>query len=181
MTAIVLPTAGDIESSIRVAQKHENGTAKPIRRRFTVRTEAGGRSNVWVPVRHDVDPKQAILDQIGKIPEGLVQFSRILVAVYQPPIVEKTAGGILMAQKIQEEDRLENLFQGKTGLCVALGPDCYQDTEDLKFSGQKVEVGDWVWFRPSDGMPCDVNEKFCRVFDAERFILGKLPHPDMVA
>lgn len=154
---------------------------KPIRRRFTVRTEAGGRSEVWVPVQHKVDPKKALLERVGKIPDGLVQFSRILVAVYAPPIVEKTAGGIWMGDKIKEEDRLENLYQGKCGLVVAVGNRAYVDDDHTHFYGTKVEVGDWVWFRPSDGMPCDVNEQFCRVFDSERFIIGKLPHPDMVA
>ena len=155
--------------------------AKPIRRRLTVRTPAGARSETWVTVQHDVDPKKAILDKIGKLPAGLVQFSRILVAVYMPPIVEKTSGGLFLANKIQDEDRLENLFQGKSGLVVAIGERAYVDDEDIKFHGVKVSVGDWVWFRPSDGIGCDVNEQFCRVFESERYIIGKLPHPDMVA
>lgn len=154
---------------------------KPIRRRFTVRTPAGGRSEVWVPVKHKVDPKKALLERVGAIPDGLVQFSRILVAIYQPPIVEKTAGGLFVAQNIAEEDRLEAIHQGKTGIVVAVGDRAYIDDDHTHFHGTKVEVGDWVWFRPSDGMPCDVNEQFCRVFDSERFIIGKLPHPDMVA
>jgi len=121
------------------------------------------------------------MDRVGIVPDGVVQFSRILVAVYQPPIVERTEGGLFLAQKIQEEDKLEHLFQGKCGLIVAMGDRCYVDDEAIKFHGVKLEVGDWVWFRPSDGMPCDVNEVFCRVFDSERYIIGKLPHPDMVA
>lgn len=181
MKTTVLPSASDIEGAIRLAQKHAANGEKPIRRRFTVRTPAGARSEVWVPVRHDVDPRSVIMDRIGEVPEGVIQFSRILVAVYQPPIVERTAGGVFVAQKIQEEDRLENLYQGKTGLVVAVGPQAYQDDGDLRFHGQSVSVGDWVWFRPSDGMPCDVNEVFCRVFDSERYVIGKIPHPDMVA
>ena len=155
--------------------------AKPIRRRLTVRTPAGARSETWVTVQHDVDPKKVILDKIGKIPAGLVQFSRILVAVYQPPIIERTSGGLFLAQKLQDEDKLEHLFQGKAGLVVAMGDRAYVDDDDIKFHGAKIEVGDWVWFRASDGMACDVHEQFCRVFESERYIIGKLPHPDMVA
>lgn len=154
---------------------------KPIRRRFSVRTPAGGRSETWVNVVHEGDPRKELMDKVGTIPDGLVMFSRILVAVYIPPIVEKTSGGILMAQTIQEADRLEHCWQGKVGVCVAMGPDAYRDDEDIKFRGQKVEVGDWVWFMPSSGHACDCNEVFCRLFDSERYIYGKLPHPDMVA
>lgn len=153
---------------------------KPIRRRLTVRTPAGARSETWVAVEHKTDPRQAILDSVGVVPDGVVAGCRILVAIYQPPIVDRTSGGLFLAQKIQEEDRLENIFQGRTGLIISMGPDAYVDTDEVKFK-QKLQVGDWVWFRPSDGMPTDYNEVFCRVFDSERYIIGKLPHPDMVA
>lgn len=153
---------------------------KPIRRRLTVRLPAGGRSETWVTVKHDADPRRAVLDSVGTLPADIVTGCRILVAVYQPPIVEKTEGGLYLAQKIQDEDRLENIWQGRVGLVIAMGQDAYVDTEDVKFS-HKIQVGDWVWFRPSDGGACDVQEIFCRVFDSERYIIGRLPHPDMVA
>ena len=168
----------DMDTAIREAQKHET---EPIRRRFTVRLPAGRRSITWVNVEHKEDPKQAILNRLGPIPDGLVHFSRILVAIYQPPIVTKTSGGILMSTSIQDEDQEESLWQGKTGLVVATGPQAYVDDGDVFFHGAKVNVGDWVWFRPSDGMGCDVGEVMCRIFDSERYILGVLPHPDMVA
>ena len=174
MSSIVLPSSADLDA---IAGKKP----KPIRRRFSVRTPAGGRSETWINVVHKEDPRQAILDKIGAIPDDVVQFSRILVAVYQPPIVEKTDGGVFIASAIQKEDILESLWQGKVGLVVAHGPQAYVDDDNVQFHGQKVAPGDWVWFRPSDGMPCDVNEVFCRVFDSERYILGKLPHPDMIS
>jgi co-chaperonin GroES (HSP10) len=162
-----------------VVQAHKIILDKPIRRRFSVRTPAGKRSETWVNVVHKEDPKEAILRKIGTIPEGLVQFSRILVAIYQPPLVEKSSGGVIFAQTIQEEDKMEALWQGKVGLLVAKGPQSYVDDENTKFHGTSNEVGDWVWFRPSDGMGCDVSEVFCRIL-SERDIIGKLPHPDMV-
>lgn len=155
--------------------------SKPIRRRLTVRTPAGKRSETWVQVHHSGDPKGPLLEKFKSVPEGLVQFSRILVAIYEPPIVEKTQGGLFLAQAIQDEDIQEHRNMGKVGLVVAMGERCYVDDDQIKFHGVKVSVGDWVWFRPSDGMPCDVNETFCRMFDSERYIIGKLPHPDMVA
>ena len=152
---------------------------KPIRRKIGLRTPAGKRLTHFVDVVHEKDPRQAILDSIGHIPEGVVQFSRILVAVYIPPTITKTAGGIILTDQMTEEDILEFSHQGKVGLCVATGAQAYVDDETTKFHGTKIEVGDWVWFRPSDGIGCDVNEQFCRVL-TERDIIGKLPHPDMV-
>lgn len=152
---------------------------KPIRRKLSVRVEAGKRSSTYINVVHTEDPKQVLFDKIGHIPEGVVQFSRILVAIYQPPSVDKTDKGVFLTQKLSADDAEEALWQGKVGMVVSTGPQAYVDDETTKFHGTKVEVGDWVWFRPSDGVMCEINETPCRVL-TERDIIGKLPHPDMV-
>jgi len=152
---------------------------KPIRRRINLRTPAGKRVMNYVTVEHTVDPRADLMAKIGEVPQEIVQFNRILVAVYQPPLVQKTSGGIILTDAMTDEDLQEYIWQGKVGLCVAKGPQAYVDDDVTKFHGQRVDVGDWVWFRPSDGIGCDVNEVFCRVF-VERDILGKLSHPDMV-
>ena len=153
--------------------------SKPIRRKINLRTPLGDINTHWVEVVHEEDPKQALLKQIGEIPEGLVQFSRILVAIYKPPMVEKTAGGIILTDKMKEEDLREYHWQGKVGLIVAMGPQAYVDDENTQFHGTANKVGDWVWFRPSDGMNCEVNEVFCRLMH-ERDIIGTVPHPDAI-
>lgn len=152
---------------------------KPIRRRISLRTPAGKRVTNFVNVEHSDDPKEDLLRRVGTIPDGVVQFARILVAIYQPPMVTKTNGGIILTDQMSDEDVQEFIHQGKCGLIVAMGPQAYQDDETAKFHGTRNNVGDWVWFRPSDGIGCDVNEVFCRVL-TERDIIGKLPHPDMV-
>ena len=153
--------------------------ANPIRRKINLRTPVGKRISHLVTVEHRVDPKQDLLDKIGAIPDGVVQFSRILVAVYQAPVVHKTTGGIILTDSMQDEDLQEFLWQGKVGLIVAMGPQAYEDDETTKFHGTKNKVGDWVWFRASDGVSCEVNEVFCRVM-TERDIYGTIPHPDFV-
>ncbi len=151
-----------------------------IRRRVGINAGAGTRSEVWVTVDHKgIDPKQKLLDAIGPIDPNMVQFSRILVAIYQPPIVNQTEGGILLTDKITEEDMREYLWQGKVGLIVAMGPQAYVDDESTKFHGTKNKVGDWVWFRPNDCMACEVNSVFCRIA-YEKDIIGRLPHPDSI-
>lgn len=151
---------------------------KPIRRPFSVRTPMGERSDVWIHVVHTTDPRKALQDRVGIVPEGVVQFSRILVAIYQPPEIDRV-GSILVTQKIKKEDLNENLWQGKVGLIVAKGPQAYVDDEATKFHGTCNEVGDWVWFQPSHGVGCNVNEVFCRILN-ERDIIGTIPHPDYV-
>lgn len=151
----------------------------PIKRRINLRTPAGKINKQTVSVEHTTDPKQALLDRIGEIPANVVQFSRILVAVYQPPIVNKTAGGIILTESLVEEDVDEYLWQGKVGLIVAMGPQAYVDDDSVKFHGTKNKIGDWVWFHPSDARGCEVNGVFCRVL-REGDIIGTIPHPDYV-
>ncbi len=152
---------------------------KTSRRRLSVRTPAGKRSTQTITVKHEVDPKQALLERIGEVPDGLVQFSRILVAVYQPPMIVKTDSGLFLPDALKQEDVDEFLWQGKVGLIVAMGPQAYVDDETTKFHGTKNKIGDWVWFSPSNGIQCDVNEVFCRLL-REGDIFGTLPHPDYV-
>lgn len=173
MTSITLPSVADLAKV--------PGGQPQVLRRFTARTPAGERYESWVKVDHKQDPKLALQAQIGEVPDDLLLFSRILVAIYVPPIVEQSAGGVWFAPKISDEDRKEFLWQGKVGLVVKKGPQAFVDDDEVKFHGQSVDVGDWVWFRPSDGMGCDVNNVPCRMFTSERHIIGKLPHPDMVA
>lgn len=154
--------------------------AKPIRRKINLRTPMGKRNTHWVEVKHEQDPKQVILDAIGAVGPDVVQFSSILVAIYKPPIVTQTRGGIILTDAMSEEDVEEYHWQGKVGLIVAMGPQAYVDDETVKFHGQKNSVGDWVWFMPSNGQACEVNEVFCRKFDSERHINGRLSHPDAI-
>lgn len=168
--------------SIQIATKSKRlempTVAKPIRRRISLRSPAGKLSKAWINVEHTEDPKQALLEKIGTIPDGVVQFSNILLAIYQPPIVRKTGGGIILTDQMSDDDIEEFTWQGKVSLIVAMGSLAYQDDETTKFNGIKNKVGDWVWCRPSDGMLCEVNNVMCRVV-TERHIIGTLPHPDV--
>ena len=155
-------------------------TDRPIRRKLNMRTPLGKISNQWVAVEHERDPKQVILDAIGIVDKRVAEFSRILVALYQPPMVAKTAGGIILTDALTEEDRTEYIWQGKVGLIVAMGSQAYVDDETTKFHGIKHEIGDWVWFMPSNGQTCWVNEVPCRLFQSEAHINGGLPHPDYI-
>ena len=60
----------------------------------------------------------------------------------------RTRGGIILTDKTHDEAQ----FQGHAGLVVALGPQAFQDDARTTFGGQRVDVGDWILTRPSDGM-----------------------------
>ena len=122
---------------------------------------------------HEIDPKQAITDEIGDISEFQVFHNDVIVAVYLRP--QKTASGIYLTDQHRDEDR----FQSKVGLVVKLGPDAFEDDTGAWFHGVKVAVGDWVWFRPSEGFNLTVNKVLCRALK-DTSIRGTVPHPDTI-
>jgi co-chaperonin GroES (HSP10) len=128
---------------------------------------------------HDVDPKRALMKLVGKqLKETELFGNTILVAVYKRP--EKARYGTLELS-LTDNTRKEDEYQGKVGLVVALGPRAYQDDENYNFHGQKVEIGDWVVFRPSEGWAITLtkHQVLCRMLGEEN-IRMKIPSPDAV-
>jgi co-chaperonin GroES (HSP10) len=121
---------------------------------------------------HQKDPKEVILEALGDVPESIVLNNEVLCAVYERP--EQTKSGIYLTDKNRDEDK----YQGKVGLVVKLGPKAFVDDDKWSFA-YKAQVGDWVWFRPSDGQALTVNGKLCRAV-SDTNIRGQIPHPDMV-
>jgi co-chaperonin GroES (HSP10) len=123
---------------------------------------------------HEDDPKKEILDRLGDLSGLSVMHNRIVVATSIRP--QKTKGGIILTDTAREEDE----YQGKVGLVIAMGPLAFKDDEKTKFHGQKIEVGDWVYYHPHDGKQMKIKGVHCRAFAYETQILGKLNHPDAV-
>jgi len=124
---------------------------------------------------HREDPKKVILDQIkdkGGLDDLKIMANNVLVAIYRRP--KQTASGLWITDKTGDED----IWQGKVGLVVSMGPLAFVDDDTVKFE-VKAKVGDWVWFRPSDTIHVEVNGMQMRVM-REHAILGIIPHPDYV-
>ncbi len=106
----------------------------------------------------------------------MVQLGDLLVALWHRP--EKTAGGIILTDKSRGED----IYQGKAGLIIKMGPMAFQDDETttppIKWP-IKPKIGDWVLFRVSDGWPFVLGETHCRIIN-ERGIRMILNRPDVV-
>ena len=122
---------------------------------------------------HIEDPANEIRKRIGDISNIEVLHNQILVGVYIRP--EKTKGGILLTSQTRDEDR----YQGKAGLVLKKGPLAFVDDDNNKFHGQNVDVGDWVFYRVSDGFPLVLNGTLCRLLE-EVHVKGKIPSPDVV-
>lgn len=124
-------------------------------------------------MKHDKDPKDAILNAIGDLSGYELAPSKILVGIYQRP--EKTAGGIILTSKTKDED----IYQGVVGLVLALGPGCFEDDDVNKFHGFKVSVGDWIEYKPSDTEKVSVKGVMCRRL-SDVLVKAKIADPDMI-
>ena len=130
---------------------------------------SGGKSKV-VELSRAGDQKQALMRSVGDISIFKIMSNRVLVATYIEP--EKTAGGIILPQSRAAESK----FQGKIGLVLKKGPLAFKDDDSTKFYGQDVEIGDWVFYRPSDGWHFLLKEVDCRLIE-DVHIMGVVPHP----
>lgn len=124
---------------------------------------------------HVEDPSDALVNKIGDLSEFEVPLNRVLIGIYMRP--EKTKGGVILTDKYRDEDR----YQGKAGLILKRGPLAFVDDDRVKFNGFDPKPGDWVMFRPSDGMKVDI-----RAADGHCILLTDtqvqlvIPAPDVV-
>jgi co-chaperonin GroES (HSP10) len=128
-------------------------------------------------MKHDIDPKDAILKRIGNIDDVQIYHNQVLVAVYVRP--ELTKGGIALPSSYVKEDR----NQGKVGLVIKMGPDAFVDSSQKWFKNMSIELLNWVIFRPSDGwaitLPGGDDGTLCRILD-DVDVKGSIIDPDKV-
>jgi co-chaperonin GroES (HSP10) len=119
---------------------------------------------------HEADPRQKLLDELGDISEVELWHNQVLCAIYVAP--ERTKGGIIRPASNVEED----VFQGKVGLIVKLGPRAFQS--DAKWTWpDDVGLGDWVFYKISDGWAVSINRVRCRILE-DIDVKGRVAHPD---
>ena len=128
---------------------------------------------IKIPTKLDSDERKRLLESIGPL-DGIEVFNnQVLVAVYIRP--EKSAGGVYFADQTKEEDK----WQGKVGLILKMGPTAFDDPDGKWFQGVKIELNDWVMFRPSDGWSMTINKNICRLLD-DTAIRGRVQNPQQV-
>lgn len=123
---------------------------------------------------HTVDPKTVIFDATKNFADKvLVLGARVLVATYIRP--EKTTGGIILTDKSRGED----VWQGKVGLVLALGPLAFQNDEEHRWGEIKPQVGDWVLTNIGDTRRLQLGPSSCR-FVEDVHVQAIITDPDTV-
>jgi co-chaperonin GroES (HSP10) len=124
-------------------------------------------------MEHDEDPKVILKEQIGNIDSFEIYNNQILIAVYVRP--EKTKSGIFLPDAHRAEDQ----YQSKVGLVLKKGPAAFEGDDSLWFKDMKIELDDWIVFRPSEGWAITVNGVLCRMLD-DTSVRGKIDVPDKI-
>ena len=108
------------------------------------------------------DPREVILRELGDLSKEHVLHAQVLVAIH--PGSKFHPGTTLLRT---DKSLLEMQYQGSVGLVVKMGPRAYTNDERMarNFDDSRIEVGDWVMMRPSDGLSLYVNQVPCRLFE----------------
>ena len=121
---------------------------------------------------HDEDPKELLIRELGA-KAALVHpiGAQILIGVYVRP--EKTKGGIILTEKNRQED----LWQGKIGLIMDMGPLAFTDDDNHTWGDRRPKVGDWVTYRVGDTLGALSGQRMLRFLD-ENAVRAIVDHPD---
>lgn len=127
------------------------------------------------------DPKRdAVLSKVNEHLRGrpmpeIVQPHEVLVALWEG---DDKIGSIIIPDKVKDEQ----IYQGKTGLVLAMGAHAFEEDEDHRWPKKPV-VGDWVMFRVGDGFPFVIGNtkdgKHCRLVHESK-IRMVVDSPDLV-
>lgn len=101
--------------------------------------------------------KELVFKLVGNLSDVDVMYNQVLLAIYIRP--EKTRGGIIRPTSNVEED----VWQGKAGLVLKVGPNAFEDDAEYQFHGQRANVGDWCGFKVGDAWSVEVNMVPCRL------------------
>ena len=127
----------------------------------------------YMRMEHSENPADTIRKEMGDISDIEIFHNQVLVAIYIRP--EKTKSGLYLSAQTRDEDK----YQGKVGLIIKKGADAFVDDSGKWFKGVNLDVGDWIYFRPSDGWQITVHGQLCRILD-DTDVRGRIPQPDTV-
>jgi len=90
-----------------------------------------------------------------KVPPHVPQPTGYKLLVAMPKVKEKTEGGIIRPESLQDAEQVASIF----GMVVDMGSLAYKDEEKFP-TGPYCQKGDWIMFRSYSGtrMKIDGNE-----------------------
>lgn len=112
-------------------------------------------------IEGEEDPRAALLKALGDISKQTLLHAQVLVATHPGSKYHAGTKTILRTDR----DLMETQFQGSVGLVIGVGPGAFVDAPGAQFYGMKAKVGDWVLYRPSDGMALNIRQVPCRLFE----------------
>ena len=116
--------------------------------------------------------KKEIIESFGGALDEVDVFKAlVLVAIFQRDKVARNSK-ILTATMTKKED----IYQGRVGLVLKVGPKAFQNDKDVDFGGKMVEAGDWAFYVPANGTRMMVNGVECRLIE-DVHIDGKVIDP----
>ena len=121
------------------------------------------------------NPKEVIIKAIGDALELMSPPYNNRVIVATAPHISATAGGILFTDRRKDEGR----YQGKVGLILSIGPTAFRYDGSYEWEGDKPQIGDWVFYRPTESVEFGLNGVPCRVIKDE-YIIGGVLDPEVV-
>ena len=129
------------------------------------------------------EEKRRIFDKVGDLSKFRLTSNRILVAMWTTDREYRTKGGVLILSPDKTKD--ETKWQGRSGLVLKIGPHAFESDDQVQFAPEECcEIGDWVVFRPSDGVRFQMwhgeYEQECVVLESERGIRAIIDRPDAV-
>lgn len=103
--------------------------------------------------------KDHIFKQLGDYSTEMEVFGRqVLVAVYVRPLVNPRTG-----LSFTDNQQKEDIFQGKVGMVLMLGPDAFQGdpgyVEGTYGPKGAPQVGDWLFTNANTGMSLNITGK----------------------
>lgn len=101
--------------------------------------------------------KETILETIGNLDSIKVMQNMVLVATYIRP--DKTKSGLYLPDSAVEED----IYQGKVGLILKLGPTAFEDEQENRFGNLRAKEHDWCVYRVGDSWDLTIRNVHCRL------------------
>lgn len=136
----------------------------------------------------NADPRKNLFKAAGALTDYEVFHNLVLVATYiRPPLMMKDAAGKPVEFLFTDTALAEDRFQGKIGMVLKVGPTAFVDGGGRWYGDVTVEPGDWVMYRPSDGIELFIKDHTgkandglpCRLLSDE-VILGRVTGPALV-
>lgn len=122
------------------------------------------------------EAKDAAWHALGDLDDIELFFNDVLILKY---VRAQLSENLIASVETQKEDK----WQGSIGLVLKVGPTAFVDDEHTKFHGVKVERGDWVMFRDSDGWNRGIQELYgshrfahCRILQ-DAHIRARIKYP----